>query len=93
MKKPFPPFATDQQAEDFVADPKVDLADYDFSDMVPAAQFWTRFEAQPKSKAVQLRLSPVLLEEIRLRAALAGLPVLRFMRLAMERGMRGEGKI
>ena len=39
MTKPFPVFATDEQAQDFVADPAVDLSDYDFSDMVPAREF------------------------------------------------------
>ena len=88
MKKLFPIFATDKEAQDFVSDPSVDLSDYDFGDMVPAPEFWTRYEAQPKSTAVQLRLSPVLLAEIKQRAAEAGLPVQRFMRVAMERGMR-----
>ena len=91
MKKPFPIFATDREAQDFVADPSVDLSDYDFGDMVPAHEFWTRYEAQPKSTAVQLRLSPVLLAEVKQRAAQAGLPVQRFMRIAMERGMRIGG--
>ena len=94
MTKPFPVLATDQQAQDFVADPSVDLSDYDLSDMVPVRKFWTRHEAQPKSKAVHLRLSDALLSEIKQRAAQAGLPVLPLMRVAMERGMRmGERHI
>ena len=92
MNKPFPAFATDAEAQAFVADPAVDLSDYDFGDMVPAREFWTRHEAQLKSRAVQLRLSEALLAEIKQRAAQAGLPVQRFMRVAMERGMRlGDG--
>ena len=85
IEKPFPIFAADKQAEDFVADPAVYLSDYDFRDMVPAREFWTCYEAQPKSSAVQLRLSRVQLAEFQRRAAQAGLPMQRFMRMDVEK--------
>jgi predicted DNA binding CopG/RHH family protein len=80
MKKQFPDFQTDAEAEDFVA--TANLNDYDLSDMVPV-----RFELNRKDKAVSLRLPEQLLEEVKSHAKRAGVPVQRFIRLAIERAI------
>ncbi len=81
MKKRFPDFKTDAEAERFVE--TADLAQYDFSDMAPM-----RFELRKKDRAVSLRLPEALLEAVRERAARAGMPYQRFIRLAVEQALR-----
>ncbi len=83
MKKKFPDFKTDKEAEDFVD--TADLSEYDFSDMVPV-----RFEFKPKDKAVSLRLPDDLLTAIRERAQKDGMPYQRFIRLAIERALQSK---
>jgi predicted DNA binding CopG/RHH family protein len=85
MKKKFPDFKTDAEAEAFVA--TADLSEYDLSDMVPM-----RFELRPKDKSVSLRLPEKLLEAVRLRARQAGMPYQRFIRMAIERALHLEQK-
>ena len=80
MKKKFPVFETDEEAERFVE--TADLSEYDFSDMVPV-----RFELKRKDATVSLRLPESLLREVRTRADQAGIPYQRFMRLAIERAL------
>ncbi|NTU54433.1 MAG: hypothetical protein HGA97_12235 [Chlorobiaceae bacterium] len=81
MKKKFPDFRTDTEAEEFVE--SADLSEYDFSDMVPM-----RFELKRKNRSVSLRLPEELLDEVRIHAKHAGIPYQRFMRLAIERAVR-----
>jgi predicted DNA binding CopG/RHH family protein len=83
MKKKFPTFRTDKQAEDFVA--TADLSEYDFSDMVPM-----RFELRPKDKSVNIRLPGQLLEAVRIRAKRAGIPYQRFIRMALEKAIHEQ---
>jgi predicted DNA binding CopG/RHH family protein len=85
MKKKFPDFKTDAEAEAFVA--TADLSEYDLSDMVPM-----RFELRPKDKSVSLRLPEKLFEAVRLRARQAGMPYQRFIRMAIERALHLEQK-
>ena len=85
MKKKFPDFKSDAEAERFVA--TVDLSGYDFSDMVP-----TRFELRKKDKSVSLRLPEPLLEAVRKRASSIGMPYQRFIRLAVERALQQKSK-
>jgi predicted DNA binding CopG/RHH family protein len=85
MKKKFPEFETDADAEAFVD--KADLREYDLSDMVPM-----RFELRRKDKAVSLRLPEQLLEAVRSRAQRSGMPYQRFIRLAIERALQHEPK-
>jgi len=77
MKKKIPTFKTDRAAEEFVA--TADLTDYDLS----GAQF-VRFEMKPKDKSINLRLPEELYTAIRKRAAKAGVPYQRYIRLALE---------
>jgi predicted DNA binding CopG/RHH family protein len=85
MKKKFPEFKTDAEAETFVA--TADLARYDFSDMAPM-----RFELRRKNKSVSLRLPEPLLDAVRKRAASAGMPYQRFIRMAVEQALQRRPK-
>jgi predicted DNA binding CopG/RHH family protein len=81
MKKKLPTLTSDEEAEAFVAN--ADLTEYDLSEMVPM-----RFELKPKDKSVNLRLPEQLLEAVRSRAARAGIPYQRFIRIALERALQ-----
>ena len=81
MKKPFPEFKTDSDAERFVE--SADLSDYDFTDMTSV-----RFELRRKDKTISLRLPETLLAEVRSQAERAGIPYQRFIRLTLERALQ-----
>ena len=83
MKKPWPVLRTDEEAERFVAE--ADLAEYDFSAMVPV-----HFELRRKDKAVSLRLPEALLAAAKRAAARQGIPYQRFMRQAIEQAVVAE---
>jgi predicted DNA binding CopG/RHH family protein len=68
---------SDKEAEEFVD--KADLTQYDLSGMRPI-----RFEFQPKSERVIVRLPRQLLDAVRASAAKAGVPYQRFIRQALE---------
>jgi len=80
MKKKFPKFKTDAEAEAFVE--TADLSKYDFSDMVPM-----RFELRRKDKSISLRLPERLLDAVRVNAKRVGIPYQRFIRLAIEKAL------
>jgi predicted DNA binding CopG/RHH family protein len=77
MKKKLPALKSDKEAEEFVA--KADLTDYDLSSMR-----MVRFEFQPKSERVNMRLPRPLLDAVKASAAKAGVPYQRFIRQALE---------
>jgi predicted DNA binding CopG/RHH family protein len=77
MKKQLPELKSDKEAEDFVANS--DLTEYDLSAMQTV-----RFEFQPKSERVNMRLPRPLLDAIKATAASAGVPYQRFIRQALE---------
>jgi predicted DNA binding CopG/RHH family protein len=77
MKEKLPKLRTDKEAEAFVA--KSDLTDYDLS-----AMRMVRFEFQPKSERVNMRLPRPLLDAVKATAAKAGVPYQRFIRQALE---------
>ena len=77
MKKKLPKLHSDKEAEDFVAG--ADLTQYDLSGMR-----MVRFEFQPKSERVNMRLPKPLLEAVKESAAEAGMPYQRFIRQALE---------
>jgi len=83
MKKKFPRFKSDHEAEEFVA--KADLTEYDFSDMVPM-----RFELRRKNKSINLRLPEQLLDAIRKKAKRIGIPYQRFIRLKLEEALHSK---
>lgn len=80
MKRKFPEFKTDADAEAFVE--TADLSEYDLSDMVPM-----RFELRRKDKSVSLRLPEGLLNEVRGAAKRANMPYQQFIRMAIERAL------
>jgi predicted DNA binding CopG/RHH family protein len=77
MKKKLPRLKSDKAAEEFVE--KADLTEFDLSGMRPI-----RFEFQPKSERVNMRLPRLLLDAVRASAARAGVPYQRFIRQALE---------
>ena len=81
MKKKLPRFKSDKAAEEFVD--KADLSEYDLSGMRPV-----RFEFQPKSERVNMRLPRQLLEAVRASAAKAGVPYQRYIRQVLEDAVR-----
>jgi len=81
MKKPIPSFESDEQAEAFVANS--DLSEYDLS----GGQV-VNFELKPKNRPVTLRLPGELVDAVKVRAARAGIPYQRYIRMAVERALR-----
>ena len=77
MKKKLPRLKTDKEAEDFVAN--ADLTQYDLSGMR-----MVRFEFEPKSERVNMRLPRTLLDAVKARAAKQGIPYQRYIRQALE---------
>lgn len=77
MKRKLPELRSDEAAEAFVAES--DLTQFDLSEMRPV-----RFEFQPKSERVNMRLPRALLDAVRARAAKEGVPYQRFIRQALE---------
>lgn len=77
MKKPLPALRTDKAADDFVE--RSDLTEYDLSGMRTV-----RFEFQPKSERINMRLPKPLLDAVKLSAAQAGIPYQRFIRQTLE---------
>jgi predicted DNA binding CopG/RHH family protein len=81
MKRKLPALRSDKEAEEFVA--KSDLTEYDLSEMRTV-----RFEFQPKSERVNMRLPRLLLDAVKLTAAKAGVPYQRFIRQALEEAVQ-----
>jgi predicted DNA binding CopG/RHH family protein len=77
MKKPLPSLRTDEEAERFVAE--ADLTEYDLSGLRAV-----RFEFQPKSERVNMRLPKSLLDSVKASASKAGIPYQRFIRQVLE---------
>ncbi|MGO9264821.1 MAG: CopG family antitoxin [Candidatus Binataceae bacterium] len=77
MKKKLLVLKTDKEAEDFVAN--ADLTEYDLSGMQTV-----RFEFQPKTERVNMRLPGPLLDAVKATARKAGVPYQRFIRQAIE---------
>lgn len=81
--KPFPVFATDKEAEDFVDN--ADLTEYDLSVFKPV-----RFEFKPKTATVGMRMPQDLLDAVKARASREGMPYQRFIRHTLEQALRNE---
>lgn len=77
MKRSLPKFKTDEEAERFVAES--DLTEYDLSGMR-----LVRFEFEPKSERVNMRLQKSLLDAVKAAAAKEGIPYQRFIRQALQ---------
>jgi predicted DNA binding CopG/RHH family protein len=77
MKRKLPRFKNDKEAEEFVD--KADLTEYDLSGFRPI-----RFEFQPKTERVNMRLPRQLLDAVQASAAKKGIPYQRFIRQVLE---------
>jgi predicted DNA binding CopG/RHH family protein len=77
MRTKLPELASDEEAEAFVA--SADLTQFDLSDMQSV-----RFEFQPKSERINMRLPRSLLDAVKAKASEAGVPYQRFIRHALE---------
>lgn len=80
-KKSLPELRSDEEAERFVA--AADLTHYDLSGMRVA-----RFEFQPKTERVNMRLPKSLLDAVKAAAARSGISYQRFIRQVLEAAIR-----
>ncbi len=81
MKK-VPVLKTDEEAEAFL---EQDLSDLDFSQFKPM-----RFEFQPKTANVTMRLPSGLLKAVRAKAEAEGIPYQRFIRATLEQAVAAK---
>jgi len=84
-KKPLPGFATDEEAERFVAES--DLTEYDFSGFRPM-----HHEFQPKDANISMRVPQTLLREVKEVAAKDGIPYQRFVRQVLQEALAARRK-
>ena len=77
MKRKIPTFKSDEEAERFVA--MADLSKYDLSGLKPV-----RFEFEKKSAQLNMRVPKGLLDAVKQRSAVRGIPYTRFIREAVE---------
>jgi predicted DNA binding CopG/RHH family protein len=75
--KPMTSLKSDAEAEKFVS--TADLSKFDLSGFKPM-----RFELEPKSAALHLRLPEALLEGLKGRAKARGIPYTRYVRMLLE---------
>ncbi len=75
--KPMPSLRSDAAAERFVA--TADLSQYDLSGFKPL-----RFEIEPKSAALNMRLPAPLLDAVKVKAKSKGIPYTRYVRMLIE---------
>jgi predicted DNA binding CopG/RHH family protein len=75
--RPMPSLLSDEAAEEFVAN--ADLSQYDLSGFKPM-----RFEIEPKSAALNMRLPASLLAALKAKAKANGVPYTRYVRMLLE---------
>lgn len=80
MLKTMPSLKNDEEAEQFVA--SADLSEYDLSGFAPV-----KFEFEPKSAALNMRLPQNLLNAVKIRAEAEGMPYTRYIRLVLEQAI------
>lgn len=76
MPRHVPRLRTDEEAEAFL---EQDLSDLDFSQFKPV-----RFEFEPKTAQLNMRLPQSLLDAVKANARTRGIPYTRFVREALE---------
>jgi predicted DNA binding CopG/RHH family protein len=79
-RKALPHFATDEDAERFVAE--ADLTDYDLSGGRPM-----HFEFERKTVQVTMRMPESLVKAVKAKAAERGIPYQQFIREAIEKAL------
>lgn len=75
--KTMPTLPDDNAAEHFVA--TADLSEYDLSGFKPM-----RFEMEPKTAALHMRLPAPLLDAVKAKARARGIPYTRYVRMLIE---------
>lgn len=75
--KSMPSLSSDADAERFVE--TSDLSQYDLSDFKPM-----RFEIEPKSASLNMRLPQTLLDALKRKAQAKGIPYTRYVRMLLE---------
>jgi len=78
-----PSLPSDEAAEAFVA--VADLTEYDLSGFKPM-----RFEIEPKSAALNMRLPTSLLAALKAKAKAKGVPYTRYVRMLLETDVAGS---
>jgi len=78
--KPIPSLKSDAEAEQFVE--TADLSKYDLSGFAPV-----KFEFEPKTAALNMRLPQNLLAAVKIRAKAEGMPYTRYIRLVLEQAI------
>ena len=76
-RKPVTSLRSDAEAEQFVE--TADLSTYDLSGFKPM-----RFEVARKEAALNMRLPAALMDAVRAKAKLAGVPYARYVRMVLE---------
>ena len=79
MKRKVPRMTTDKEAEAFL---EQDLSDLDFSQFKPV-----KFEFQTKAARLNMRLPLPLLDAVKARARVRGVPYTRFIREVLEQAI------
>ncbi len=79
-KKPLPTFKSDAEAEKFVEE--ADLTEYDLS-----KGHGMRFEFEEKNKQINMRMPENLIEAVKAKAKLRGIPYQRFIRETLEKAL------
>ena len=85
MKKRIPTFKTDEEAARFVD--TADLSKYDLSALEPV-----KFEFEKKSAQLNMRVPQALLDAVKKRSAVRGIPYTRFIREAVESALSRHEK-
>lgn len=81
---PMPSLSSDEAAEAFVA--SADLTQFDLSGFKPM-----RFEIEPKSAALNMRLPESLLTALKAKAKARGIPYTRYVRMLLETDVARQG--
>jgi len=79
-KKPWPTLPSDEAAEKFVED--ADLSEFDWTQAVPITM-----ELRKKNGQLNVRMPETELNKVRAAAEREGMPLSRFVRLMIARGM------
>jgi predicted DNA binding CopG/RHH family protein len=78
--KALPSLTSDDEAEKFID--TSDLSEYDLSQFVTV-----KFEFEPKTAVLNMRLPENLLTAVKIKAKAEGLPYTRFIRLVLEQAV------
>jgi len=81
--KKIPKLATDEEAEEFVAN--ADLTEYDLSEFKPV-----RFEFAKKDAVINMRIDSSLLQSIKQKAQRLGITYTRYIRMLIEQDLQEQ---